>query len=112
MKKYFLIISLFIFSSVNCAQTTATIISENANLRGTPTEMSKVVDTISQYTSLEIIRQRGAWFLVQTTDYVGWISRQHNQTNLAENNSKRWRYANRYRFAAPPTNRQTSTENS
>ena len=51
----------------------ATVITENANLRGTPSESGKVVDTISQGTSMEIIKQKSAWFLVQTTDYVGWV---------------------------------------
>lgn len=52
---------------------TATVISENANLRGTPSQSGKVVETIENGTALEVIKQKGAWFLVQAADFVGWI---------------------------------------
>lgn len=38
----------------------AIVIVENANLRGTPNESGKVVDTLPQDTSLEIIKQKGS----------------------------------------------------
>jgi hypothetical protein len=52
---------------------TATVIPENANLRGTPSVSGKVVETIPQNLVVEVLQQRGAWFLVQTTDYAGWV---------------------------------------
>lgn len=77
MKFYFFVIAvtvLFNFSALGqTAGQTAVVISPNANLRGTPTERGKVVDTLSEQTSLEVIKRKGAWFLVQSEDYVGWI---------------------------------------
>ena len=52
---------------------TAVVITDNANLRGTPTELGKVVETLPQDTVVEVIQQKGAWFLIQSTDYVGWM---------------------------------------
>jgi hypothetical protein len=52
---------------------TAVVITENANLRGTPTESGKVVETLSQDTVVDVLQQKGAWFLIQSTDYVGWM---------------------------------------
>lgn len=51
----------------------ATVISQNANLRGTPSSNGKVVEKLSQGTVVDVIQQRGAWFLVQSTDYAGWM---------------------------------------
>jgi uncharacterized protein YgiM (DUF1202 family) len=69
-----LFIAILIFAFLSSVFTqSATIVSEKANLRGTPTEQGKVVDTISRNAPVEIINQRGVWFLVQTIDYVGWI---------------------------------------
>lgn len=52
---------------------TATVIAENANLRGTLTEKGKIVKTLKRDTQVEVLKQRSAWFLVQSADYVGWI---------------------------------------
>lgn len=49
------------------------VISEKANLRGTPSQTGKVVSEVSQGESYELIKQKGPWFLVQTQDYVGWL---------------------------------------
>lgn len=73
MRKLLLIILLSVlFSAIYYAQT-ATVISENANLRGTPSQSGKVVDTLEQNSQVEVIKQRGVWFLVQSSDYVGWM---------------------------------------
>ncbi len=72
MKIYFCIIGLLVLSFSAFGQS-AVVISENANLRGTPTERGKVVETLPEQTSLEIIKQKGVWFLVQSEEYVGWI---------------------------------------
>jgi len=72
MKK--LIVFLVILTlSIAAYSQTATVIAENANLRGTPSETGKVVDKVSRDTALEVIKQKGAWYLVQTVDYVGWL---------------------------------------
>ena len=73
MKALFL--GLFILASASAlvrAQS-ATVIAENANLRGTPSAIGKIVDRVPENTTMDVIKQRGAWFLVQTTEYVGWI---------------------------------------
>lgn len=73
MKSTFLCISLFLFTAISCFAQSATVIKENANLRGTASERGKVVDVLPQNTVLEVLQQRGAWFLVQSNDYVGWV---------------------------------------
>jgi len=65
-------LALLLFALSVYSQT-ATVISENANLRGTPSEKGKVVETLRRDTSVEVIKQKDAWFLVQSTEYVGWI---------------------------------------
>ncbi len=73
MRKYILsLIFVCSFCISNYSQD-ATVISENANLRGTPTTKGKVVDVLPNDTLVEVIKQKGVWFLVQATDYVGWI---------------------------------------
>lgn len=73
MKNTILSLCLVLFFSAISYSQTAFVISEKANLRGTPTTKGKVVDTLSRQTNLEVIKQKGVWFLVQTSDYVGWI---------------------------------------
>jgi uncharacterized protein YgiM (DUF1202 family) len=63
---------LLLLSTAIFAQS-AMVKAENANLRGTPGMTGKVVDTVSKSTSLEIIKQKGAWYLVQAPEFVGWI---------------------------------------
>ncbi len=64
---------LILIFALNAFAQKAQVISEKANLRGTPTAKGKVVDTLPESTVLEIIKQKGVWFLAQSTDYVGWI---------------------------------------
>jgi hypothetical protein len=73
MKNLLSIIFIFVFSLSAFGQT-AVVITDNANLRGTPTEKGKVVEKLKRETPLEVLKQRDVWFLVQTIDYVGWIS--------------------------------------
>ena len=64
---------LFILALAFCfaakAQT-ATVIAENAHLRGTPNSNGKIVDTLSDGAIVEVLQQKGVWFLVQSTDFV------------------------------------------
>lgn len=62
-----------LFLAFSTFSQTATVISTMANLRGTPSEKGKIVVKVQKDESVEIIKQSGAWFLVQTTDYVGWL---------------------------------------
>jgi hypothetical protein len=73
MKKLILCFFVTLIISIAGYSQTATVTAENANLRGTPSKAGKVINEVSRNISLEVIRQKGAWFLVQTPDYVGWI---------------------------------------
>jgi len=72
MKLYLSLIFILVFSFTSFAQN-ATVISENANLRGTPSQYGKVVETLESGSAIQVIQQKGVWFLVQTSDYVGWM---------------------------------------
>ncbi len=54
-------------------QTKAVVIATNANLRGTPDGAGAVIAIVSATTTVEVYKQKGPWFLVQSPDYVGWI---------------------------------------
>lgn len=73
MKNLFFIIVLVSAFSMTVFTQSAVVISDNANLRGTPNSNGRVVDKVAQNTQLEIIKRRSAWFLVQTPEMVGWI---------------------------------------
>lgn len=73
MKICLLLITFLTLGYSTFGQSSAVVISENANLRGTPTERGKIVDTVPELTFLEIIKRKGVWFLVQSDEYVGWI---------------------------------------
>ncbi len=72
MKKLIPFIFILCFGLAAYSQT-ATVISENANLRGTPTTRGKIVATLSRDDKVEMIKQKGAWFLVQSSTDIGWV---------------------------------------
>lgn len=51
----------------------AVVITENANLRKAGNSSGEVIQTISEGTNIEIIRQQGAWFLVKNNGRSGWM---------------------------------------
>lgn len=51
----------------------ATVISENANLRDTPATSGKVIQMVPEGASVEVIRQKGAWFYVSSSGQKGWL---------------------------------------
>jgi hypothetical protein len=75
----------FLLFALSVHSQTATVISENANLRGTPSEKGKVVETLRRDTQVAVIKQKDAWFLVQSTEYVGWLH--GNTIRLADDNA-------------------------
>ena len=87
MKWSFSLALLFLFAPFAFSQT-AIVISEQANLRGTPTERGRVIDTVSQNDQVEIVKQAGAWFLVQTPDLVGWLHGNTIRLTSARNSSQ------------------------
>lgn len=70
-------ISTIFFLILVCIYTAssqaAAVISGDANLRGTPRPSGSVITLLPNGTEVEILKQRDAWFLVQSPDYVGWI---------------------------------------
>lgn len=72
MRELSLILLVSVLTAVSYAQT-AFVTGENAYLRGSPVETGAVVDTLLPDTKVEIIRQRGPWFLVQASPFVGWM---------------------------------------
>ena len=51
----------------------AVVITENANLRKVANSNGKVIQTISEGTTIEIVKQQGAWFLVKADNQTGWM---------------------------------------
>jgi hypothetical protein len=63
----------------------ATVISENANLRETANATGEVIQIIPEDTKIEIIRQKGAWVFVSASGRTGWMH--GNTIRLAESYS-------------------------
>lgn len=61
-------------SSIALAQD-AVVSAKIANLRGTSSITGSKVATLPESTPLTIIGTDGKWYLVQTSEYVGWMSR-------------------------------------
>lgn len=68
----------------------AVVITENANLRKIANSNGEVIQTISEGTNIEVVKQQGAWFLVKADNQTGWM---HGNTirfveaeNLTSNN--------------------------
>lgn len=55
------------------AQTSGSIIALNANLRGTPSNQGIVMNTVSQGTEFEVVKEQSPWYLIQTAKFVGWV---------------------------------------
>lgn len=50
-----------------------TVISEKANLRGNPTTAGELLTVVEEGDRFRLIETRGAWYLVETPPYVGWL---------------------------------------
>jgi hypothetical protein len=69
-----LVLSMFLSLTVAVsARDSATVTARQANLRGTPSAKGKMVTKVKEYDEVEVIKQKGVWFLVQTKDFVGWL---------------------------------------
>lgn len=66
-------LTILLALSISAQTKTVTIISEQANLRGTPSPRGEVVAQVIQNEVFELITSRGAWFLVQTDRFAGWV---------------------------------------
>jgi hypothetical protein len=59
--------------SANAQGRTATVISENANLRESPFQAGEVKQEIDVGTNIKVLDQKGAWYVVRIGDLVGWM---------------------------------------
>jgi len=62
-----------------------TVITEEANLRGTPTSAGEILAVVEEGDRFRLIEKKGAWYLVQTPAYVGWL---HGNTIRLETDSR------------------------
>ena len=62
----------------------ASVITDNAYLRQTPAGGGRVVEALPRGSSVEVIRQKGAWFYVRSGASKGWM---HGNTIRYENAS-------------------------
>lgn len=72
----YLILSLFlclIVVSVHAQTKYVTVIAINANLRGSPSTSGNIVGAVRKGETFKLIEERGAWYLVETPNYVGWL---------------------------------------
>jgi hypothetical protein len=70
----FLSILILLLAAVSYSQQMATVTRPNATLHGTPMAVGKVITSLQKGTRVEILIAQGTWHLVQSQDYVGWIS--------------------------------------
>lgn len=69
-----LVSALIVFILVASAfSQTGVVRPDNTKLRGTPSEQGKVVEILAAKSEVELIKESGAWLLVQTEDYAGWL---------------------------------------
>lgn len=59
--------------SANAQGRTATVITERANLRESPSQDGAVKQEIAIGTSIRVLDQKGAWYVVRIGDMVGWL---------------------------------------
>lgn len=70
------LVFLFLLAGAGLADAqvrTATVISERANLRETPAQASEVKQEVAVGTSIKVLDQKGAWYVVRIDDSVGWM---------------------------------------
>lgn len=76
MSRTILLIVILLISALNSFSQKPryiTVIAENANLRGAPSASSNLVALVQEGETFRLIEVRGAWYLVETPDYVGWL---------------------------------------
>jgi uncharacterized protein YgiM (DUF1202 family) len=67
-------ICLLACASLSFAQgRTATVISERANLRDTPSQTGGVKQEVAVGTSIKVLDRKGTWYVVRLEDSVGWM---------------------------------------
>lgn len=72
MKKQIALLILLL-SSIGGYPQTVYISADGSPLLGTPSREGKPMVTLMRGTKAEIVKQTDVWFLIQSTDYIGWI---------------------------------------
>ena len=68
------VIYLLACASLAYAQgRTATVVSERANLRETPSQTGEVKQEVAVGTNIKVLDQKGVWYVVRIEDSVGWM---------------------------------------
>lgn len=67
-------VSVLLFAATVFPQQMATVTRTNATLHGTPVSTGKIMAKLDAGTRVEILIAQGTWHLVQSSEYVGWIS--------------------------------------
>jgi len=99
------------------AGKTAFVISENANLRQSANQTSDVIEVVPTDSSVEVIKQRGVWFLVKTETAQGWmhgntlrLERFNNKTQAAASSIPPIKSTEYQYRSAPPQKSASSPE--
>lgn len=71
-------------SQPSSSSKSAMVITENANLRDTPNSAGTVIQTVAEGESVEVLKQKGAWFYVLSNGQKGWM---HGNTIRYENSA-------------------------
>jgi len=70
------LVAIYLLACVSLAYAqgrTATVISERANLRDTPSQTGEVKQEVAVGTSIKVLDRKGAWYVVRIEDSVGWM---------------------------------------
>lgn len=59
--------------SVVAQEGTATVITQQVNLRGTPSSQGEVITRLHRAELLTVYAVEGSWYLVQSDKYAGWV---------------------------------------
>ena len=78
---------------------TAVVIAENVNLRESADSSSRVLETVPEGTTLQVVKQRGIWFLVHTGSQAGWV---HGNTIRLEKDAPVIESKESSNFSEPP----------
>ncbi|MEZ5425864.1 MAG: SH3 domain-containing protein [Pyrinomonadaceae bacterium] len=79
---------LLVLNGVAFSQTASVSVSQ-ANIREKPSMKGKVIDVLEESTSLDVIEQKGSWFLVKTSDLEGWMHENTIALNKDEKDSSK-----------------------
>lgn len=66
-------LSLLFVGVIKGQSRSATVTSENANLRETPSQTGRVKQEVPMGSEIKVLDNKGAWYVVRIADAVGWM---------------------------------------